>query len=194
VRAIQHGHAIFAMTASFQRPEVGLTHQPRMPDVPPPEELDSELDLLRAHADELNQERRTVLTQDRPLDFRPVLDLERGAEPQRCVWVRAIGSVGDEPLHHQAVLAYASDYGLLGAALKPHDIAFRDPALMLASLDHAIWFHRPCRVDEWLLHVIESPTSAGARAFARGAFFTRDGTLVASTAQEGLMRMRRPPG
>jgi acyl-CoA thioesterase-2 len=194
VRAIQHGQAIFAMTASFQRPEEGLSHQPTMPDVPPPEMLASELDLLRAHADELNPEMRQVLTQDRPLDFRPVPDFEQGMEPKRCVWVRAIGSVGNDPLHHQAVLAYASDYGLLGAALKPHGVAFRDPALILASLDHAIWFHRPCRVDEWLLHVIESPTSAGARAFARGAFFTRDGTLVASTAQEGLMRMRRPPG
>jgi acyl-CoA thioesterase-2 len=194
VRAIQHGHAIFAMTASFQRTEEGLTHQPQMPDVPPPEKLDSELDLLRAHADELNPQTRKVLTQDRPLDFRPVPDLERGSEPKRCVWMRAIGSVGDEPLHHQAVLAYASDYGLLGAALKPHGVAFRDPSLILASLDHAVWFHRPCRVDDWLLHVIESPTSAGARAFARGAFYTRDGTLVASTAQEGLMRMRRPQG
>ena len=192
VRAIQHGQAIFAMTASFHRAEEGLSHQPRMPDVPPPEELVSELDLLRAHAEELSPPMRAVLTQDRPLDFRPVDGLEGGREPRRCVWVRAIGAVGDDPLHHQAVLAYASDYGLLVAALQPHGIALRDPGVMLASLDHAVWFHRPCRVDEWLLHVIESPTSGGARAFARGAFYTRDGTLVASTAQEGLLRVRRP--
>ena len=193
VRAIQHGHAIFAMTASFHRLEEGPVHQPAMPDVPPPEQLRSELDLLRAHADELSPELRQVLTQDRPLDFRPVDGLEEeGREPKRCVWVRAIGPVGDDPLHQQAVLAYASDYGLLSAALRPHGIPFRDPRLMLASLDHAIWFHRPCRVDEWLLHVIESPTSGGARAFARGAFYTREGTLVASTTQEGLMRVKRP--
>ena len=164
VRAIQHGHAIFAMTASFHRPEEGPVHQPAMPEVPPPEELEAELDLLRARSDAISPELRAVLTQDRPLDFRPVDGLEATGEPRRCVWVRAVGEVGDDPLHHQAVLAYASDYGLLGSALKPHGIAFRDPGVMLASLDHAIWFHRACRVDEWLLHVIESPTSGGARA------------------------------
>jgi acyl-CoA thioesterase-2 len=192
VRAIQHGHAIFAMTASFQKPEEGLSHQPPMPDVPPPEGLPSELDLLRQHGHELNPQLRAVLTQDRPLDFRPVDGLEGGREPKRCVWVRAIGAMGDDPLHHQAVLAYASDYGLLGAALRPHDIELRDPNVMLASLDHAIWFHRPSRVDQWLLHVIESPTSGGGRAYARGAFYTRDGRLVASSAQEGVLRVRRP--
>ena len=193
VRAIQHGKAIFAMTVSFQRPEEGPSHQPVMPDVTPPEQLPSELDLLRAHADELNPELRRILTQDRPLDFRPVNTLAPGREPRRCVWIRAVGEIGGDPLHHQAVLAYASDYGLLEGALRPHGLKFRDPDLMLASLDHAVWFHRPCRVDDWLLHVIESPTSASARAFARGAFFTRDGTLVASTTQEGLLRVRRPP-
>jgi acyl-CoA thioesterase II len=192
VRAIQHGHAIFAMTASFHRAEEGPAHQPVMPDVPPPEELPSELDLLRAHADHLNPKLREILTQDRPLDFRPTDGLSGGRSPKRCVWVRAIGAMGDDPLHHQAVLAYASDYGLLGAALRPHGIEFRDPSLMLASLDHAIWFHQPCRMDEWLLHVIESPTSGRARAFARGAFFTRSGTLVASSAQEGLLRVKPP--
>jgi acyl-CoA thioesterase-2 len=194
VRAIQHGHAIFAMTASFHRLEDGPAHQPEMPHVPPPEGLASELDLLRAHAGELNPQLRAILIQDRPLDFRPVDGLEGGRSPKRCVWVRAIGEVGNDPLHHQAVLAYASDYGLLGSALRPHGIAFRDPNLMLASLDHAVWFHRPCRVDDWLLHVIESPTSGGARAYARGSFFTRDGTLVASSAQEGLLRVKRPRG
>ncbi len=193
VRAIQHGKAIFAMTVSFQRPEEGPSHQQVMPDVTPPEQLPSELDLLRAHADELNPELRRILTQDRPLDFRPVDALAPGQEPRRYVWIRAVGEIGGDPLHHQAVLAYASDYGLLEAALRPHGLKFRDPDLMLASLDHAVWFHRPCRVDDWLLHVIESPTSASARAFARGAFFTRDGTLVASTTQEGLLRVRRPP-
>jgi acyl-CoA thioesterase-2 len=191
VRAIQHGQAIFAMTASFQRPEDGLTHQPRMPDVPPPEKLDSELDLLRAHADELNPHTRQVLTQDRPLDFRPVPDLEQGAEPKRCVWVRAIGSIGDDPLHHQAVLAYASDYGLLGAALKPHGVAFRDPALMLASLDHAIWFHRRGRHDDWVLHDFQGHGVAGGRGLGVGRIFSRDGVHLATVAQEILIRKRR---
>ena len=196
VRAIQHGEAIFAMTASFHRSEEGPAHHAPMPQVEPPEGLPSELDVLRAHANQLPATLRNVLLQDRPLDFRPVGALHplqsSIREPRCCVWVRAVGEVGADPLHHQAVLAYASDYGLLGAALQPHGLAYRDPDVMLASLDHAIWFHRPVRVDEWLLHVIESPVSGGARAFARGAFYTRDGDLVASSAQEGLLRVKRP--
>jgi len=105
--------------------------------------------------------------------------------------VRSVGSMGNRPQEHQAVLAYASDYGLLRSALDPHGVSYRDPRLMVASLDHSIWFHRPFRMDEWLLHVSESPVSAGARGFARGTFFTRDGELVASTAQEGLVRVRK---
>ena len=193
VTAVQNGQAIFSMAASFHRPEDGPSHQIEMPVVPPPEELESELALLRERADELPESLRAVLTQDRPLDFRPVDGLHpfeiRTREPRRAVWVRAIGEVGDDPVQHQAVLAYASDYGLLGAALQPHGLVFRDPGVMLASLDHAIWLHRPVRVDEWLLHVIDSPASGGARAFSRGSFFRRDGTLIASTAQEGLFRV-----
>lgn len=195
VTAVQHGQAIFSMAASFHRPEEGPTHQVEMPRVPPPEELRPELDLLRERAHELPERMRAVLTQDRPLDFRPVDGLHpfeiRTREPRRCVWLKAIGETGDDPVQHQAVLAYASDYGLLGAALQPHGLIFRDPGVMLASLDHAIWLHRPVRVDEWLLHVIDSPASGGARAFSRGMFFRRDGTLVASTAQEGLFRVVR---
>ena len=194
VRAIQRGQAIFSMTASFHRSEEGLSHHVEMPEVPPPDELRGELELVREHADELPHGLREVLTQDRPLDFRPTDGLHpfqlRTKDPKRCVWVRTVGEMDDDPLHHQAVLAYASDYGLLGAALQPHGLVFRDPQVMLASLDHAIWFHRPFRVDEWLLHLVESPASAGARAFSRGTFYTRDGTLVASTAQEGLLRVR----
>ena len=192
VSAIQHGHAIFAMTVSFHRAEDGPSHQPCMPAVTPPEELPSELDLLRARKDQIAPDLRAVLTQDQPLDFRPVDNPEPGRDPRRHVWVRAVGPVEDEPLHHQAVLAYASDHGLIGSALRPHGLAFGDPGVMLASLDHAVWFHRPCRVDDWLLYVIESPTSGGARAYARGSFFTRSGTLVASTAQEGLLRVIEP--
>ena len=196
VTAIQHGQAIFTMVASFHRPEAGLSHHTAMPDVPAPDGLRSELDLLRDRAHELPPRLRSVITQDQPLDFRPVDGLHpfepRSQDPTRRVWVRAVGKVDDSLLSHQAILSYASDYGLLGAALHPHGLIFRDPGVMLASLDHAVWFHRPFRVDDWLLYVIDSPASGGARAFSRGMFFTREGTLVASTAQEGLLRVKDP--
>lgn len=196
VTAIQHGKAIFELSASFHRTEEGHGHQVEMPDVRGPEESPSELDVLRARAGEIPEPLRSLLTQDRPLDFRPA---DEGnpfdtspRPPLRRYWVRTVGALGDGALEHQAVLAYASDYGLLGAALNPHGLGFRDPRVMVASLDHSIWFHRPFRMDEWLLYVSESPVSARARGFARGTFFTRDGVLVASTAQEGLIRVRRP--
>ena len=194
VTAIQRGQAIFSMAASFHRPEDGPSHQSDMPDVPPPEDLPAELDLLRARAHELPSGLRGVLTQDRPIDFRPVDGLHpfelRTKEPRRCVWLKAVGPMGDDPIEHQSVLAYASDYGLLGAALQPHGLVFRDPGIMLASLDHALWLHGSFRIDDWLLHVIDSPASGGARAFSRGTFYRRDGTLVASSAQEGLLRVK----
>lgn len=198
VTGIQHGNAIFNMSASFHRREEGISHQTPVPDVPPPEGLRSELDLIRERADRIPEKLRAVLTQDRPLDFRPVDPYDPfDPEPRPAVrqtWVRTVGSIGDDPLHHQAVLAYASDYGLLGAALLPHGRTFREPDVMAASLDHAIWFHRSFRVDEWLLYVTESPVACGARAFSRGSFFTRDGVLVASVAQEGVLRVGGKPG
>lgn len=195
VTAIQRGQAIFSMSASFHRAEEGPSHYVAMPEVPPPEQLPDELDLLRERANDLPAGLCSVLTQDRPLDVRPVDGLHpfelRTHEPRRCVWLRALGTMGDDPIDHQAVLAYVSDYGLLGAALQPHGLIFREPRVMLASLDHAVWFHSPVRVDGWLLYVIDSPVSGGARAFTRGSFFTRAGMLVASTAQEGLLRVVR---
>ena len=193
VTAIQHGKAIFNLSASFHRPEKGWDHQTAMPDVPDPESLPRELDLVRERADELPDAIRPYLTQDRPLDIRLVGRHPFDDSPKEAVrqyWFKAEGTLGDAPLEHQAVLAYASDYGLLGAALDPHGVSYRDPRLMVASLDHSIWFHRPFRVDEWLLYSTESPIAAGARGFCRGAFYTRDGVLVASTAQEGLMRVK----
>lgn len=192
VTGIQHGRAIYNMSASFHRREEGLEHQATMPDVPPPEELRTELELLREMADRIPPQLRHVLTQDRPLDIRPVELVDpfdpEPRPPVRHLWIRALGEIGDDPLHHQAVMAYASDYGLLGAALQPHGVTFRRPGMMVASLDHAIWFHRPFDATGWLLYAIESPVSAGARGFARGTFYTRDGVLVASVAQEGLIR------
>jgi acyl-CoA thioesterase II len=195
VTAIQHGQAIFNMSASFHRTESGMTHQLDKPEVPGPEGLPSELDFIRAAADRIPEPYRAVLTQDRPIDIRPVgIDpFDRAPrEPVRHMWLRAQGSMPDDVLAHQAVLAYASDYGLLATAIQPQGLSIRDPRLQAATLDHAIWFHRPCRIDDWLLYTMDSPTTAGARGFARGSVFTRDGDLVASVAQEGLLRMREP--
>jgi len=193
VTAIQHGRAIFNMSISFHVQEAGLEHQSQMPDVPPPESLRSELEIIRERVPaELPPAMRRLITQDRPIDFRLVEDIDpfnpKHQPPTRHIWIRAIGQMPDETLAHQAVLAYASDYGLLGTALQPHGRTYRRPDIQVASLDHSLYLHRPCRVDDWLLYQIDSPVAAGALGFARGHIFTRDGVLVASVAQEGLMR------
>jgi acyl-CoA thioesterase-2 len=194
VTAIQHGEAIFHLSASFHVTEPGLEHQMAMPDVPPPESLATELNLIREMANRIPEPMRAVLTQDRPIDFRPVNPADLFAtevrEPVRHVWFRALSPLPDDRIIHQAVLAYASDYGLLPTALHPHGVAYRDRRLQIASLDHSLWLHRPFRADEWLLYAMESPTAAGARGFTRGSVFTRAGELVASVAQEGLVRLR----
>jgi len=197
VTGIQHGQAIFTMSASFHRREEGFEHQADMPDVPDPESLRPELDIIRERADEIPEPLRAFLIQDRPLDFRSVDGADpfdtAARAPTRSYWVRAIGPVDDHRVHHQALLAYASDYGLLGAALQPHGVTLRDRHMMVASLDHAIWFHRSFRMDDWMLYVAESPAAGGARGFTRGTFYTRGGDLVASVAQEGLVRRMRAP-
>lgn len=196
VTAIQHGQAIFNLSASFHIEEPGIEHQPTMPDVPAPEELTNELDLIRNVADRIPEEHRAAILQERPIDFRPVAPLDffkpEPREPVRHVWFRALGDLPDDTLTHQAVLAYASDYGLLVTALQPHGIAFRSPGLQIASLDHSVWMHRPFRADEWLLYAVDSPVATGARAFVRGQIFSRSGELVASVSQEGLIRIRKP--
>ena len=194
VTAIQHGEAIFHLSASFQVVEPGLDHQALpMPDVPDPDHLTPDLEQIRERAAQLPAELREVLTQDRPIDFRSVHSHVPGSkkgEPQRFSWFRIDGTLPDDQITQQAVLAYASDYGLLPTALLPHGVSYRDPRLQLASLDHTIWFHRPFRADAWLLYVMDSPTAAGARGFTRGQVYTRSGVLVASVAQEGLIRLR----
>ena len=196
VTAIQHGEAIFHLSASFHISEPGLEHQMPMPDAPAPESLAPELDLIREMADRIPEPLRTFLTQDRPIDFRPVAPYDpfrsEVREPARQVWFRSITRLPDERIIHQAVLAYASDYGLLPTALNPHGVPMRDARLQLASIDHSVWMHRPFRSDDWLLYVMDSPAAAGARGFTRGTIFSRDGQLVASVAQEGLMRIRQP--
>jgi acyl-CoA thioesterase II len=193
VTAIQHGQAVFNMSVSFHRVESGIEHQIDPPAAPPPESLTPELELIREQAQRIPEPVRPILTQDRPIDVRTV-DQDpfdsRPRSPQRCAWLRAVGPMGGEVIDHQAVLAYASDYGLLATAVQPHGLTIRSPQLQAATLDHALWFHRPFRVDEWLLYAMDSPAAAGARGFARGSIFTADGTLVASVAQEGLLRVR----
>lgn len=198
VTAIQHGRAIFNMAVSFQVEEDGVEHQIEAPDAPKPEDLPPELDLIREMADRIPEPLREVYTQDRPIDFRPVNPMDpfrpERRRPFRCVWLRTVGELDGSALHHQAVLAYASDYGLLGAALLPHGLSLQQPELQAATLDHTIWFHRPFRADEWLLYSMDSPAAAGARGFTRGSVFTREGVLVASVAQEGLIRVRYSEG
>jgi acyl-CoA thioesterase II len=194
VVAIQHGQAIFSMAASFHKDEPGLLHQIKMPDVPPPEALPSEAELKEQLIDRLPEPVKAYWQRERPIEIRPV-DLSRYLSPEnraptQQVWIKATGKLGDELALHQCVLAYASDFTLLDTALIAHGRFVFDPRLMLASLDHAIWFHRRFRADEWLLYAQDSPSSGAGRAFCRGSLFTREGVLVTSTAQEGLVRER----
>ena len=195
VVAIQHGQAIFSMGVSFHKQEEGLTHQTAMPEVPPPEALPSEAELKTHLMERLPEELRAYWEHERPIEIRPV-DLSRYVSPEpraptQQVWIKATGELGDGLALNQCVLAYASDFTLLDTALIAHGRFVFDPNLMLASLDHAIWFHRPFRIDDWLLYVQDSRSSAGNRAFCRGTLFTRSGELVASAAQEGLVRERK---
>ena len=194
VVAIQHGQAIFSMAASFHKDEPGLHHQLKMPDAPPPEALPSEAELKEKLIDRLPEPVKAYWQRERPIEIRPI-DLSRYLSPEnrapsQQVWIKATGTLSDDLALHQCVLAYASDFTLLDTALIAHGRFVFDPRLMLASLDHAIWFHRSFRADDWLLYVQDSPSSGAGRAFCRGTLFTREGELVASTAQEGLVRER----
>ena len=194
VKGIQHGRAMFAMSVSFQKAEASFDHQSQMPDVPPPEELPSERELTAHMMDKLPAAMRAYWEQDRPIEMRPV-DLSRyfSREPQtatQMLWMRATGRLPDDLALHQCVAAYASDFTLLDTALIAHGKLMFDKDILLASLDHALWFHRPFRADDWLLYVQDSPNAHGGRGFCRGSLYTRDGHLVASVAQEGLVRKR----
>jgi acyl-CoA thioesterase-2 len=194
VVAIQHGLAIFSMAVSFHMEEAGLEHQIKMPEVPPPESLPSEAELKECLIDRLPEPVKAYWQRERPIEIRPV-DLSRYLSPEnrapsQQVWIRATGQLGDDQSLHQCVLAYASDFTLLDTALSAHGRFVFDPRLMLASLDHALWFHRKLRADDWLLYAQDSPISGAGRAFCRGMLFSREGELVASTAQEGLLRER----
>lgn len=194
VVAIQHGHAIFSMSASFQVVEEGLEHQVDMPDVPMPEDLPSEAELKEKFLAVAPESVRKYWERDRPIELRPV-DLthyfsRNKLTPAQNVWVRASAPLPDDSRIHSCVLAYASDMTLLDTSLFAHGTSVFDPKLQVASLDHAMWFHRPFRADDWLLYVEDSPSASGARGFTRGALYDRAGRLVASVAQEGLIRVR----
>jgi acyl-CoA thioesterase-2 len=195
VVAIQHGEAIFTMAVSFHRDEPGISHQAKMPDVPGPEEVASDEDIKARVLPLMPDAVRRFYERERPIELRPVeVDryLGRKIEGGRChVWIRATGKLPDEPAIHQCVLAYASDMMLIDAAMIPHGRTVFEPTIMAASLDHALWFHRAFRADDWLLYAQDSPNLSGSRGFARGLIFARDGMLVASVVQEGLLRERR---
>jgi acyl-CoA thioesterase-2 len=195
VIAIQHGQEIFTMAVSFHRDEPGMAHQAKMPDVPKPEELPTEAEIKERVLPMMPDPVRRYYERERPIELRPV---EYGRylgkvypDGKFHVWIRATGRLPDEPAIHQCVLAYASDMTLLDSALIPHGRSVFEKSIMGASLDHALWLHRPFRADEWLLYAQDSPNLAGSRGFSRGLIFAADGTLVASVAQEGLLRERR---
>jgi len=194
VDAVQHGKAIFSMEVSFQVAEAGLDHQIAMPAVPPPEELPTESDISSLYLEGAPESVRRYWERERPIELRPV-DLRHflgreALEPSQYIWIRTTGRLPDDPEIHRCVLAYASDMTLLDTALYPHGRVVFDTDLQAASLDHAMWFHRPFRADDWLLYAEDSPSASGGRGFNRGSLFSRDGRLVASVAQEGLIRLR----
>ena len=195
VNAIQHGRAIYSMSVSFHVAEEGLTHQLEMPAVPLPDALPSEAEIKDHILPRMPDPVRRYYQSERPIELRPVEygrylgeKLEGG---RYHMWIRATGRLPDEPAIHQCVLAYASDMTLLDAALIPHGRTVFNEDIMAASLDHSLWFHRSFRADEWLLYAQDSPNLGGSRGFSRGSIFASDGTLVASVAQEGLLRQRR---
>ncbi|MHB8439262.1 MAG: acyl-CoA thioesterase [Acidimicrobiales bacterium] len=195
VVAIQHGQAIFNLAASFHVEEEGrLVHQARMPDVPPPESLET----LRIRLEPYRQQLADWFARPHPIDQRHVGELpwmqHESMEPIQRVWIRADGTLGDDPLLHACIATYASDMSLFDTMLAPHPVSWDDAEFMGASLDHCMWFHRPFRADEWLLYDMDSPNAYGARGLARGFLFKSDGELAVSMVQEGLMRLVPHPG
>ncbi|WP_034946303.1 acyl-CoA thioesterase II [Erwinia oleae] len=194
VSAIQNGHPIFYMTASFQAPESGLEHQKSAPEVPGPDNLPSESEIAKKLAHFIPERAREKFLSEKPFEIRPVKfhNPLKGDpdEPVRHVWIRANGPIPDDKRIHQYLLGYASDFNFLPVALQPHGKGFLEPGMQVATIDHSMWFHRPFDLNQWLLYSVESTSASGARGFVRGEFFTQNGILVASTVQEGVMRDR----
>ena len=195
VVAIQKGEPIFILSVSFQKAEEGYSHQADMPDVPAPEDLPCESELRMAMAETLPEERRAFFTSVRPVEMRPIYphDLwdKSDRPPEQGFWIRVNTKVPDSPMLHRALLAYTSDFYLMGTALRPHGERFSSDGMQAASLDHAMWFHREFRMDDWVLYMMESTSASGSRGLNFGKFYSRDGTLVASCTQEGLIRRPR---
>ncbi len=197
VVAIQNGAPIFNLAASFQIHEDGFTHQDEMPAAPPPDQLPTEQERIRVSLQQIPEAFRLRATAERPFEVRPVEWDEdpfapKPRAPQRMLWIRTVGKLPDDPALHRYLLAYMSDHAFVTTSLLPHGVSWVSRGMQVASLDHVMWFHQPVRVDEWLLYAMDSPAASGARGLVRGRVFTRDGRLVASTAQEGLIR-KRPP-
>jgi acyl-CoA thioesterase-2 len=196
VTAIQKGQPIFTCSASFQADEEGFHHQLAMPEVPGPEGLPSETELARQVAHLIPERMRERLTSDKPIEIRLVTRINPFApqpcEPVKYVWFRANGSLPDSPELHKYLLTYASDFNLLITSLLPHGVTIHQPGMQCASIDHAIWLHSDLRMDDWLLYAMDSPWAGNGRGFTRGSIFNRAGQLVASVAQEGLIRHRAP--
>ncbi len=199
VQAIQHGRPILSMIASFHVPEGGLEHQVTMPEVPPPESLKPTTELIAAwleKAGTVHPRIRASLIRHPAVEFRPVYPWNPVApevtQPRQAIWFRIGQSLPDDPMLHRCLLAYASDFNLIGTALRPHGKSWYSPDMQVASLDHALWFHRDARVDDWLLYCMDSPSAQGSRGMARGMIYDRGGRLIASVAQEGLMRNAVP--
>ncbi len=194
VRAIQHGRDIFIMALSFQLVQEGLDHQVQAPSVEAPEGLRSDQELLEMYASQLPESMQRY-RRPRPIEFRPVNPLSFvmpvKQKPLRYVWLRANGRLPNDLRVQQRVLAYASDYNLLTTAVQPHRHQVQQHELQMASLDHAMWFHRPFDFNEWLLYEVDSPSASNARGFTRGSLYTREGVLVASVVQEGMIRRKR---
>ncbi|HBK55212.1 MAG TPA: acyl-CoA thioesterase II [Xanthomonadales bacterium] len=193
VSAIQHGQPILVFAASFQRPEPGAEHQISMPEVPAPDELPEPEPLAPEVMARLPAKLQRWLSRRGPFEFRPVYprnELQPSKQPPyQQVWFRLGARIGDDPAQHRSLLAYASDFHLIGTTTFPHGISYLQPNVQMASLDHALWFHRPFRIDQWLLYACDSPTAQGARGLARGLIYDTAGRLVAATAQEGMIRV-----
>lgn len=198
VIALQRGQPILNMIASFQTPEEGLTHQDAMPDVPGPDTLKSESELRKDAAKDMPEKYRAMfLRRASPIDIRPLHPRSWFTPvrqpPQNHSWFRVVAPIGDEPAMHRAVLAYASDMALMATSMMPHGVNWTTPGMQSASLDHALWLHEPVRADEWMLYATNSPWAGHGRGMNFGSIFSQDGRLIASVAQEGLIRLRETP-
>lgn len=194
VKAIQHGRPIFYITASYQVPQDGFEHQDVMPDIPGPENYLSESELSKPILAQLPKYLHNTFGGERPIEVRPVVVSNplqpTKHEPKQYLWIKANGSLPDEHSIHQFILGYASDWGFLVTALLPHEVSLFTPKFQVATIDHSMWFHRPFKMDDWLLYEIDSPNVNGTRGLVRGKIFNRQGELVASAVQEGVMRFK----